>query len=50
MKNKQQIQPIDAPFLAMNQCIQIEVFPEEEYADEFYILAPIDINDLYNQN
>ena len=32
------------------KCVLFDPYEDEEFADEFFLLAPIDINDMYNQN
>lgn len=34
----------------LQKCIKVEEFYDYEFAHEFYLLAPKDINDMYNQN
>ncbi len=32
------------------QCVKIEEIYDNEFSEEFFVLAPVDVNDLYNQN
>lgn len=34
----------------LQTCIPVEDFYDYEFSDEFFVLAPVDVNDLYNQN
>mgnify|MGYP003490599888 CR=1 FL=1 len=34
----------------LQRCIKLEEFQDYEIANEFLLLAPVAINDLYNQN
>ena len=32
------------------KCVLFDPYEDEEYSDEFFLLEPIAINDMYNQN
>lgn len=49
-KDDQVFDPEDKINLIRQKCVRMDQFRDEEIADEFYILAPVDANDLYNQN
>lgn len=34
----------------LQKCIKVEEFYDYEFGTEFFLLAPKDINDMYNQN
>ena len=34
----------------LQRCVKVEEFYDYEFGTEFYVLAPVDVNDLYNQN
>lgn len=38
------------PSVLLQRCVKVEEFYDYEFATEFYFLAPVDVNDLYNQN
>ncbi len=38
------------PSYFLQRCVKVEEFYDYEFGTEFYFLAPVDVNDLYNQN
>ena len=36
--------------IVFQKCVLFSLGEDEELSDEFFITAPIDINDMYNQN
>lgn len=36
--------------IVRQNCVLLNEFYDEEISNEFFIMAPLDINDLYNQN
>ena len=38
------------PSYFLQRCVKVEEFYDYEFGTEFYVLAPVDVNDLYNQN
>ena len=38
------------PSYFLQRCVKVEEFYDYEFGTEFFVLAPVDINDLYNQN
>lgn len=41
---------VDSPSYMLQRCVKVEEFYDYEFGDEFFVLAPVDVNDLYNQN
>lgn len=37
-------------YYLLQKCVKVEEFYDYEFGDEFFVLAPVDVNDLYNQN
>ena len=42
--------PMDKRSYFLQRCIKVEELYDYEFGTEFYYLAPVDVNDLYNQN
>ena len=38
------------PSYFLQRCVKVEEFYDYEFGTEFFVLAPVDVNDLYNQN
>ncbi|MDE7264191.1 MAG: hypothetical protein K2N64_05985 [Anaeroplasmataceae bacterium] len=38
------------PSYFLQRCVKVEEFYDYEFGTEFYVLAPVDVNDLYTQN
>ncbi|MDE5546167.1 MAG: hypothetical protein K2I88_01755 [Anaeroplasmataceae bacterium] len=38
------------PSYFLQRCVKVEEFYDYEFGTEFFVNAPVDINDLYNQN
>lgn len=51
MKNKEFDEPIleDTSYF-FQRCIRADEYYDYEFSDEFFVLSPVDINDMYNQN
>lgn len=41
--------PRDKRSYFLQRCVKVEEFYDYEFGTEFYYLAPVDVNDLYNQ-
>ncbi|MCM1196372.1 MAG: hypothetical protein NC310_04765 [Roseburia sp.] len=45
-----EINQIKKPSYFLQRCVKVEEFYDYEFATEFFVTAPVDVNDLYNQN
>ena len=37
-------------YYLLQRCVKVDEDYDYEYSDEFYVTAPVEVNDLYNQN
>ena len=37
-------------YYLLQKCVKVEEFYDYEFGNEFFVLAPVDVNDMYNQN
>lgn len=48
-KDKDKETDYTSPYF-LQQCVKVEDLYDYEVGNEFFVLAPVDINDMYNQN
>ncbi|MDE7105826.1 MAG: hypothetical protein K2O22_01515 [Anaeroplasmataceae bacterium] len=44
------INHMDRTSYFLQRCVKVEEFYDYEFGTEFFVVAPVDVNDLYNQN
>lgn len=44
------IKHVDRTSYFLQRCVKVEEFYDYEFGTEFFVVAPVDVNDLYNQN